>query len=235
MSDVARPDRSPAERETLNADGKDAGESWEDYARRLERRIKDQRDHIKSLAALHKGNGNRADRKKVASLRSALATITEKWSREREARIALVRTARALEEMSVDTALDLLAHGPIMESGQEIGELIEQPAEPVVGRPGTDPAVTVSPASVPDKLPVGRPVRAETDMPPAVYQYVGPIRRAPGYCVTECDYDDDGACRKCGVLNPTRFIVLEYPTLEEDARRKMLARLEAAGIEVRRV
>lgn len=93
------------------------GETWEAYAHRLERRIKAQRDHIKGVVSLIEGTGNRADRKKVERLRSALATITEKWNREREARIALVRTVLEMKPVVVaadalwDVLMDAIADG----------------------------------------------------------------------------------------------------------------------------
>lgn len=76
------------------------GETWEAYAHRLERRIKEQRDHIKALNVLYADNGNRADRKKINRLKRALVAVTENWQREREARIALVRTVGELKARS---------------------------------------------------------------------------------------------------------------------------------------
>lgn len=93
------------------------GETWDAYAHRLEYRIKAQRDHLKSVTALIKGKGNRADRKKVERLKSALALVTEKWSREREARIALVRTVSEMGPVVVaasdlwDVLMDAIADG----------------------------------------------------------------------------------------------------------------------------
>lgn len=46
-------------------------ETWEDYAHRLERRIKAQRDHIKGLTDVRE-NGNRAVRKRIGLLERAL-------------------------------------------------------------------------------------------------------------------------------------------------------------------
>lgn len=73
------------------------GESWEDYAHRLERRIKEQRDQLESVNRYRETNGNRADRKKIARLRFALGRMTERWEHEvtnREALVAQKEAAR---------------------------------------------------------------------------------------------------------------------------------------------
>lgn len=70
---------------------------------------------------------------------------------------------------------------------------------------------------------------------PAVYRFLGPVARGRGYCTVACDYDVNGVCRNCECLDPSRFIVIEYPTQEQDAEMKMVERLQAAEIEVRRV
>ena len=66
------------------------GESWESYARRLEHRIKEQRDQINSVHRYRETNGNRADRKRIRRLRFALGRMTERWEHERSCREALV-------------------------------------------------------------------------------------------------------------------------------------------------
>lgn len=66
------------------------GEPWESYARRLERRIAEQRAHLLSLHALGHGASNREGRKRIASLLRALGRMTERWESERSQRQALV-------------------------------------------------------------------------------------------------------------------------------------------------
>lgn len=65
------------------------GESWEDYARRLERRVKQQREHINALQTIHSGKGNKADRKRLRALEATLGSMTLRWERQREATHAL--------------------------------------------------------------------------------------------------------------------------------------------------
>lgn len=64
-------------------DNKLDGESWEDYAKRLERRIKEQRDLNKHLVELGKDGGNRVDRKRIARLEAALGQMTLRWEDQR--------------------------------------------------------------------------------------------------------------------------------------------------------
>lgn len=66
------------------------GETWEEYAHRLERRIKEQRDQLESLNELRADAGNRAERKRIARLHTALGRMTEDWEREREQKHGLV-------------------------------------------------------------------------------------------------------------------------------------------------
>lgn len=65
-------------------------ETWEQYARRLEKRIKEQRAHILSLHIVGQGGTNREARKKIQQLTIALGRMTERWEAERTHRIALV-------------------------------------------------------------------------------------------------------------------------------------------------
>lgn len=60
------------------------GETWEDYAHRLERRIKQQRDHIKDLNALRGHPANIKDRRRIAHLERLLgqATLRLEWQHE---------------------------------------------------------------------------------------------------------------------------------------------------------
>lgn len=67
------------------------------------------------------------------------------------------------------------------------------------------------------------------------YQFLGPVARGRGYCTTVCDYDANGVCSRCECLDPARFVVIEYPTREQDEQRQMVERLQDAGVEVHRV
>lgn len=67
------------------------GEPWEIYAKRLERRVAEQRTHIVSLHALGAGATNRAMRRRVPALLVALGRMTERWDNERRNREELVR------------------------------------------------------------------------------------------------------------------------------------------------
>ena len=67
------------------------------------------------------------------------------------------------------------------------------------------------------------------------YQVLMPIQRADGYCVYACDYDPNGVCRMCRCLDPSRFVVVEFPTQEQDKQRQIVERMIAAGITVHRV
>jgi hypothetical protein len=66
------------------------GESWQSYARRLERRIAEQRAQLLSLHALGHGGTNRQSRKRISTLTVALGRMTERWENERRNREALV-------------------------------------------------------------------------------------------------------------------------------------------------
>ena len=67
-----------------------SGETWEEYAHRLERRIKEQRDHIAAINELRADAANRAERKRIDHLRYSLGLMTERWEAERVARLGLV-------------------------------------------------------------------------------------------------------------------------------------------------
>jgi len=77
-------------------------ESWEQYARRLERRIAAQRAELMSLHALGHGLASRDARRRVASLVISLGRMTERWEAERRNREALVA---ALERERARTSL----------------------------------------------------------------------------------------------------------------------------------
>lgn len=77
------------------------GETWEAYARRLERRIKEQRAQIMSMIAVGHGGNNRQARKRIASLTVALGRVTELWDEERRNREAVVERLRELEKRPV--------------------------------------------------------------------------------------------------------------------------------------
>ena len=65
------------------------GESWEDYAGRLERRIKEQRVHINSLHRYRKDGGNRQQRKRTRSLETTLGRVAARLGEEERNREAL--------------------------------------------------------------------------------------------------------------------------------------------------
>jgi len=53
---------------TASVDAKGDGETWEDYAHRLEARIKQQREQIRNLTELRKVPGDIKARKRIATL-----------------------------------------------------------------------------------------------------------------------------------------------------------------------
>lgn len=65
-------------------------ETWEAYAHRLERRIKEQRDQLAAIHALRGDAGNRAERKRTARLEIALGRMTARWEHERDCRAGLL-------------------------------------------------------------------------------------------------------------------------------------------------
>lgn len=58
--------------ESLLAESKGDGESWEDYAHRLEIRIAHQRDEINSLQSLRGYPASKAERRRIAHLERLL-------------------------------------------------------------------------------------------------------------------------------------------------------------------
>lgn len=74
------------------------GETWEEYAHRLERRIKEQRDQLAGINALRADAGNRHERKVIEGLRASLGRMTERWERERMQREGLVRRLAEIEK-----------------------------------------------------------------------------------------------------------------------------------------
>lgn len=74
------------------------GESWETYARRLEVRIKEQRDLLQHLNSLKAEWADRHDRRRIVRMERALGRVTEKWQYEREARISLVEKVKQYED-----------------------------------------------------------------------------------------------------------------------------------------
>lgn len=81
--------------ENLTRNG--TNESWEDYAHRLEFRIKEQRGQLMSIQALGHGSNNRASRQRIQSLVIALGHMTELWEKERRNRQAVVARLAELE------------------------------------------------------------------------------------------------------------------------------------------
>lgn len=70
-------------------------ETIEAYARRLERRIAEQRAQILSMLAVGHGGNNRQARKRIEILTVALGRMTAMWEEERRNREALVRRLAA--------------------------------------------------------------------------------------------------------------------------------------------
>lgn len=66
-------------------------EPLEQYARRLERRIAEQRTQLMSLHAIGHGGTNKETRRRIQSLTVALAEVTELWQQEKRNREALVK------------------------------------------------------------------------------------------------------------------------------------------------
>lgn len=76
------------------------GETWESYARRLERRIKEQRDMLRHVNELRADAGNRAERKRIDRLRYALGNMTERWETEKTMVQGLVRALQRRDEQA---------------------------------------------------------------------------------------------------------------------------------------
>lgn len=78
--------------------------------------------------------------------------------------------------------------------------------------------------------------QAERALPPekssVVYQVLAPVKRADGYCTTDCVYDLNGVCERCGCFDPARFLLLEMPTEAQDKARAGFQTLVDAGIDV---
>lgn len=70
--------------------GRRSNEPIEMYARRLERRIKEQRGQILSMLTIGGTSSNRETRRRIASLTASLAKVTELWQEEKRNREALV-------------------------------------------------------------------------------------------------------------------------------------------------
>lgn len=87
----------PPELEPPEPPKRDA-ESWEEYAHRLERRIKNQREHIKAINELRADAGNRAERKRVNRLTMALGNERLGNYRLSEMNRWLVSRVKELEE-----------------------------------------------------------------------------------------------------------------------------------------
>lgn len=75
------------------------GETWEEYAHRLERRIKMQRDTLEQINLLRADAGNRAERKRIDRLTVALGRMTERWEKEKEDKRGLIAK---LDELQPD-------------------------------------------------------------------------------------------------------------------------------------
>lgn len=85
----------------LPEDERDDGESWESYAQRLERRVKEQRDLLRHMNALRADAGNRAERKRITRLRYALGRMTERWETEQAMKRGLVAAIQMRDDDAV--------------------------------------------------------------------------------------------------------------------------------------
>lgn len=72
------------------------GEPWQQYAKRLEKRIAEQRAQLLSLHALGHGGSNKDSRRRISALTVALGRMTERWENECRNREALVEKVDAL-------------------------------------------------------------------------------------------------------------------------------------------
>lgn len=72
-------------------------EQWEEYAHRLERRIKEQREHITNMSKL-RSNGNKRERKNYQILVNELGRATLLLGREREKSKGLIARLRTHED-----------------------------------------------------------------------------------------------------------------------------------------
>jgi hypothetical protein len=90
------------------------GESWEEYAHRLERRIKAQREGIKSLAALREVPGDKKARTKIAHLERLVGKKEAQLAQQHDGLNALTQhVQRAVAEAAtLRQALQRIVHWP---------------------------------------------------------------------------------------------------------------------------
>ena len=81
---------------TASVEAKGDGETWEDYAHRLEARIKQQRDHIKNLTAL-RAPGDIKARNRIATLERLLGKKELALAKQHDGLAALKRRVKELE------------------------------------------------------------------------------------------------------------------------------------------
>ena len=112
------------ENAALDHDAKGDGETWEEYAHRLERRIKQQRDQLRALGDLRNGP-QRTHRRRIAHLEMLLGQREAKLAHQHAGLKALNARLSEWDRGTVDGAIDILAQ-ILWESGQEIGELVEK-------------------------------------------------------------------------------------------------------------
>lgn len=86
--------RSLEDPEPLRKDG----ETWQVYALRLEKRIKEQRDQLERINELRADAGNRAERRRIELLTYALGRLTLRLETTRRAKAALVEAIIRLQE-----------------------------------------------------------------------------------------------------------------------------------------
>lgn len=88
--------RPPEPPEELGPKGTD--ETWEKYAHRLERRIKEQRDYINRVTELRADAGNRAERKRLDQATAMIGRMELRMERLKIAHDSVIEELRRREE-----------------------------------------------------------------------------------------------------------------------------------------
>lgn len=113
------------------------GETWEDYAHRLERRIKEQREHIDHLVGMRKpGEANKWQKKRINNLLMALGRASEAADRRKIQRDNVIAASREREQraFAIENCLVLWARQAECECS-ETEQCLRCQAERVLGYP----------------------------------------------------------------------------------------------------
>lgn len=81
---------------------KQDGETWEEYAHRLERRVKEQRELLAHVNEMRSDAGNRHERKRITHLTYALGEMAARFEEERRNKHALLRILREVAPERVE-------------------------------------------------------------------------------------------------------------------------------------